>query len=315
VAVSNPSSLALNHTVLLFAAADFRRVVPEAQQLKAFRRVLLPAGSSVEVSFTLRADDFRYWGLEERWVVESGDVSLWCDPLLRPKGPLAALGAVTRRRASEGGGMAAARARLYVEGDCRGAGCGAEGWWERDASGERYEIGKYIAHVPGPSPAGVIATSFLAGWLVGLICAGGVWACARRGQASGRGLGEVGKGGGGSSSSLVNTSWSTTLTQRGGEFGSQACMLGAGFKQSHSIGSSMGSAMDAAFRRTCSSGIALGALAQSGSGASLSSVAEYGRPASISGLRTESNLNNRGDDHEAELHCPPELRIDEDKCV
>ena len=99
--------------------------------------MLLPAGSSVEVSFTLRADDFRYWGLEERWIVESGDVSLWCDPLLRPKGPLAALGAVTRRRASEGGGMAAARARLYVEGDCRGAGCGAEGWWERDASGER----------------------------------------------------------------------------------------------------------------------------------------------------------------------------------
>ena len=88
-------------------------------------------------------------------------------------------------------------------------------------------------------------------------------------------------------------------------------MLGAGFKQSHSIGSSIGSAMDAAFRRTCSSGIALGALAQSGSGASLSSVAEYGRPASIS----ESNLNNRGDDHEAELHCPPELRIDEDKCM
>ena len=60
MAVSNPSSFALNHTVLLFAAADFRRVVPEAQQLKAFRRVLLPAGSSVEVSFTLRADDFRY---------------------------------------------------------------------------------------------------------------------------------------------------------------------------------------------------------------------------------------------------------------
>ena len=52
---------------------------------------------------------------------------------------------------------------------------------ERDASGERYEIGKSIAHVPGPSPAGVIATTFLAGWLVGLICAGGVWACARRG--------------------------------------------------------------------------------------------------------------------------------------
>ena len=41
--------------------------------------MLLPAGSSVEVSFTLRADDFRYWGLEERWVVEGGNVSLWCE--------------------------------------------------------------------------------------------------------------------------------------------------------------------------------------------------------------------------------------------
>ena len=48
-----------------------------------------------------------------------------CDPLLRPKGPLAALGAVTRRRASEGSGLAAARARLYVEGDTA-AGAGLE---------------------------------------------------------------------------------------------------------------------------------------------------------------------------------------------
>ena len=53
-------------------------------------------------------------------LLKGGDGSGWGGPQ-----PLAALGAVTRRRASEGSGLAAARARLYVEGDTA-AGAGLE---------------------------------------------------------------------------------------------------------------------------------------------------------------------------------------------
>ena len=171
VTVTNHADHALNHSVLLFAAADYRRIVPAAQELKDFVRLELPPRGSAEARFTLRAEIFAYVGLAGKRLVESGDYSLWLDPMLRPEGAGAGAGAVLRQRrqlegleaqASEGAGQRerGGIARLRVEGDCEGVGC---------ASGPPAPSGG------GGVPVGMAAGTFVVGWLMGLASAGGVW--------------------------------------------------------------------------------------------------------------------------------------------
>ena len=47
------------------------------KELKAFRRILLKAGESQEVTFSIPISDLAFFGLDNRRVVEPGDFKVW----------------------------------------------------------------------------------------------------------------------------------------------------------------------------------------------------------------------------------------------
>jgi len=115
VTVTNRGPRPLNHSVLLFAAASYRRVVPAAQELVDFRRIELAASGSQRVNFRLSANALQYVGLEDEWLLEGGRYALWMDAELRPTS--------TDDCAAISDGTSARCVFVDVRGDCQGPSC------------------------------------------------------------------------------------------------------------------------------------------------------------------------------------------------
>ena len=52
-------------------------VTRPVRELKGFRKVMLRAGESREVTFTLTPDDLSFWRLDKKWGQEPGDYHVW----------------------------------------------------------------------------------------------------------------------------------------------------------------------------------------------------------------------------------------------
>jgi beta-glucosidase len=50
------------------------------KELRAFRKVHIPAGQSADVTFTLTADDLKYYNHELEYVCEPGDFEVMTGP-------------------------------------------------------------------------------------------------------------------------------------------------------------------------------------------------------------------------------------------
>ena len=160
--VRSSGSRPLNHSVLLFGAASYRRITPAAQELKAFRRVTLPpAPAALDVTFTLTADDFAYVGLFDEWVLEGGRYALWVDPTLRPSS------------ADECIATSGQCIHLRVVGDCEGPSCPTPHDLQPDVRGVGYDVALLCV---------------LLSWLGGIGCALG---CGRSVACTGRCLQRV----------------------------------------------------------------------------------------------------------------------------
>ena len=59
-------------------------VTRPVRELKGFRKVMLRAGESREVTFTLTPDDLSFWRLDKKWGQEPGDYHVWVGPARRP---------------------------------------------------------------------------------------------------------------------------------------------------------------------------------------------------------------------------------------
>ncbi|MGW8316587.1 MAG: fibronectin type III-like domain-contianing protein, partial [Bacteroidales bacterium] len=75
--LSNTGTYDSDEVVQLYAGFPGSEVERPQKALKSYKRVLVPAGSSVEVTLDLRTDDLAYWNPDPgRWELEKGTVHL-----------------------------------------------------------------------------------------------------------------------------------------------------------------------------------------------------------------------------------------------
>jgi beta-glucosidase len=65
VAITNDSPIDGKETVLMYVEQPVRRVTPFAKLLKDFSKVFIPAGQTVKVKFGVKADMFKYTGIDD----------------------------------------------------------------------------------------------------------------------------------------------------------------------------------------------------------------------------------------------------------
>lgn len=81
VEVRNEGSIASDEVVQLYGAARSSRVKRPIRQLLAFKRVHVPAGGTVSVSFCIAASDLAFWDVtRDRWCVETAQWTLAAGP-------------------------------------------------------------------------------------------------------------------------------------------------------------------------------------------------------------------------------------------
>ncbi|HEX4737083.1 MAG TPA: glycoside hydrolase family 3 N-terminal domain-containing protein [Allosphingosinicella sp.] len=80
VTVRNEGSRPAEEVVQLYTHERAASITRPVRQLKDFRKVAIPAGGSVTVHFSLRAEDLRFVGPANRWSVEPGSFDLWVGP-------------------------------------------------------------------------------------------------------------------------------------------------------------------------------------------------------------------------------------------
>jgi beta-glucosidase len=76
VNVHNAGSMEGMETVMLFAFVMYRKVTPEHKLLKRFQKLHLNAGERKMVSWRIPAEDFKYIGIDYRYVLENGEIRL-----------------------------------------------------------------------------------------------------------------------------------------------------------------------------------------------------------------------------------------------
>lgn len=74
--VRNSGSVDGEEIVQLYVRDEYASVTRPVKELKAFRRVAIPAGESVKVSFDITPKMLACWGAQEKWMVESGDFTI-----------------------------------------------------------------------------------------------------------------------------------------------------------------------------------------------------------------------------------------------
>lgn len=75
--VSNVGSVDAVETVQLYVRDLVGSTVRPVKELKAFRRVKIPAGTTTKVSFSIPVDDLAFYGLDKARKLESGEYKLW----------------------------------------------------------------------------------------------------------------------------------------------------------------------------------------------------------------------------------------------
>jgi beta-glucosidase len=77
VDVANTSRIEAEEVVQLYVRDLVGNVTRPVRELKGFRRVRLPPGRTVTVSFRLGSDDFAFFGRDNTLIVEAGEFHLW----------------------------------------------------------------------------------------------------------------------------------------------------------------------------------------------------------------------------------------------
>ena len=77
VRVTNTGGRDGEEVVQLYVRDLLSGVTRPVRELKGFRKVMLRAGESREVTFTLTPDDLSFWRLDKKWGQEPGDYHVW----------------------------------------------------------------------------------------------------------------------------------------------------------------------------------------------------------------------------------------------
>ena len=80
VTVSNTGTCDGDETVQLYIHDIYATSTRPVKELRAFKRVHIPAGQSAEVDFTLTADDLKYYNHDLEYVCEPGDFEIMVGP-------------------------------------------------------------------------------------------------------------------------------------------------------------------------------------------------------------------------------------------
>ena len=80
VTVKNTGSRDGLETVQLYIPDIYATSTRPVKELRAFRKVHIPAGESVTVDFVLDADDLAYYDHSLEWVCEPGDFDIMTGP-------------------------------------------------------------------------------------------------------------------------------------------------------------------------------------------------------------------------------------------
>jgi beta-glucosidase len=80
VTVRNDGARAAEEVVQLYVHDRVASVTRPVRELKAFRKVAVPAHGAAEVALTLRAADLGFLGADSRLRLEPGSFDLWVGP-------------------------------------------------------------------------------------------------------------------------------------------------------------------------------------------------------------------------------------------
>jgi beta-glucosidase len=78
--VKNTGGHAADEVVQLYIQQRNTSVVRPVRELKGFRRVSLPPGSSQKIEFTLGRDELKFWNIDLKDVVEPAQLTVWVAP-------------------------------------------------------------------------------------------------------------------------------------------------------------------------------------------------------------------------------------------
>ncbi|MDR2056946.1 MAG: beta-glucosidase BglX [Dysgonamonadaceae bacterium] len=78
--VTNTGTFEGAETVQLYIRDWVGSITRPVKELKAFDKITLKAGESRTVSFTLTADDLKFWNNDNQQLLEAGDFTLWIGP-------------------------------------------------------------------------------------------------------------------------------------------------------------------------------------------------------------------------------------------
>ncbi len=78
--VKNTGERAADEVVQLYIQQRDTSVVRPVRELKGFRRVSLPPGSSQKIEFTIGRDELKFWNIEMKDVVEPAQLTVWVAP-------------------------------------------------------------------------------------------------------------------------------------------------------------------------------------------------------------------------------------------
>ena len=80
VKVSNVGSRDGDETVQLYIHDIYATSTRPVKELRGFKKVHIPAGQSVDVTFTLTAEDLKYYNHELEYVCEPGEFDIMVGP-------------------------------------------------------------------------------------------------------------------------------------------------------------------------------------------------------------------------------------------
>jgi beta-glucosidase len=83
VSVSNTGSRDGDEIVQLYIHDIYATSTRPVKELKGFKKVHIPAGQTVQVNFTLTAEDLSYYNHSLDWVCEPGDFEIMIGPSSR----------------------------------------------------------------------------------------------------------------------------------------------------------------------------------------------------------------------------------------
>jgi beta-glucosidase len=78
--VRNTGNADAYETVQLYVRDDVGSMTRPVRELKGFSKILIPAGESRKVEFTLTSEDLKYWNIGQGFIAEPGTFTLWIAP-------------------------------------------------------------------------------------------------------------------------------------------------------------------------------------------------------------------------------------------